>query len=56
MTPVLRTCHRVLDVKTPPDAVYTVIYFVAGVKSVCVINLIATILGFMGGCKTEMIQ
>ena len=50
-TPVLLTHRRVLDVHAQPAAVYLTIYFVAGTRSFCGVNIIAAIPGFSEGLK-----
>ena len=55
LTPVLITRYGVLDVHTLPDAAPTKISFVAGVRSIYGIILIAEIHGLVGRGKTGMV-
>ena len=53
-TPLLLTCRGVLDIHVPPDTASATLYFISGIRSVCGINLIAAIPGFVGRGKTGM--
>ena len=55
-TLVLLTCQGFMDVHTLSNAASAMIYFVAGVKSVCGVNLISAIPGFFDGGKTGMVR
>ena len=56
LTPVLLTCHGVLDVHAPPYAASANISSLAGVRSVGGVNLIVPIPGFVYESKTGTIQ
>ena len=55
LTHVLLTCRRVMWIHAPPDVASATTYFVKGIRSVCGVNLIAAIPGFICRVKTGMV-
>ena len=55
-TPFLLTHHRFMDIHVMTNAVSAMISFVAGVRSVYVVNVIVAIPGFVGIVKTGMVR
>ena len=55
-TSVLLTRRVLMYIHTPPNFASAVFSFAAGVRSVCGVNLITEIIGFVGGGKTGMVR
>ena len=55
-TSFLLTCRGVLYIHVPPKFAFAMFSFAADVRSVCGVNLITKIIGFVGGGKIGMVQ
>ena len=56
LTPVVLTCHGVLDINAPSDTMCANISFISGVRSVGGANLVATIPGLIVRGKIGVVQ